>query len=124
MSDNVVTVEAMKELERRWSAADSAASKASLYAEDAIFDNINEQPIMGRDAIQAHYDGPVEINALTFDDREAVIMGNWGYTSGIFTYRGKNGFFQGHFLHVFKPVGGELRMFRHIFDVCDGECSD
>lgn len=124
MSDNVVTVEAMKELERRWSAADSAASKASLYAEDAIFDNINEQPLMGRDAIQAHYEGDVEIDALTFDDREAVVLGNWGYTSGIWTYRGQGGFNQGHFLHVFKPVDGELKMIRHIHDVCDGECPD
>ncbi len=124
MSENVVTVEAMKELERRWSATDSAASKASLYAEDAIFDNINEQPLMGKDAIQAHYEGDVEIDALTFDDREAVVLGDWGYTSGIWTYRGKGGFNQGHFLHVFKLIGGELKMIRHIHDVCDGECPE
>lgn len=124
MSENVVTVEAMKELERRWSATDSAASKASLYAEDAIFDNINEQPLMGKDAIQAHYEGDVEIDALTFDDREAVVMGSWGYTSGIWTYRGQGGFNQGHFLHVMKLVDGKLKMIRHIHDVCDGECPD
>lgn len=124
MSENVVTVQAMKELEQRWSAADSAASKADLYTEDAIFDNINEQPLMGKDAIQAHYKGDVEVNALTFDDREAVVLGNWGYTSGIWTYRGKSGFNQGHFLHVMKLVDGELKMIRHIHDVCNGECPD
>lgn len=124
MSENVVTVEAMKELERKWSAADSAASKASLYTEDAIFDNINEQPLMGRDAIEAHYEGPVEVDALTFEDREAVVFGNWGYTSGIWTYRGQDAFNQGHFLHVMKLVDGELKMIRHIHDVCNGECPE
>ncbi len=124
MEQNRVTVEAMKQLEQQWSAADSAASKASLYAEDAIFDNINEQPLMGKDAIQAHYEGDVEIDALTFDDREAVVMGSWGYTSGIWTYRGQGGFNQGHFLHVMKLVDGKLKMIRHIHDVCDGECPD
>lgn len=119
-----MTVEDMKDLERRWSAAESASAKASLYTEDAIFDNINEQPLMGRAAIEAHYRGDVEINALTFDDREAVVLGDWGYTSGIWTYRGKGGFNQGHFLHVFKTVGGELKMIRHIHDVCGGRCPD
>jgi ketosteroid isomerase-like protein len=119
MSENVVTVEAMKELERRWVAADSAAGRASLYAEDAIFDNVNEQPLMGKDAIQAHY-GTVKANTMSYDDREAVVMGSWGYTSGIWT----SGSYQGHFLHVMKLVDGKLKMIRHIHDVCDGECPE
>lgn len=123
MSDNVVTVEAMKELERRWSAADSAAGRVSLYAEDAMLDNVNSQPIIGKDPIQAHY-GTVEANTMSYDDREAVALGNWGYTSGIWTYRGQHGFNQGHFLHVMKLVDGELKMIRHIYDVCDGERPD
>lgn len=123
MSENVVTVEAMKQIEQQWSAADSAAGRVSLYTEDAMLDNVNGQPIIGKDAIQAHY-GTVEANTMSYDDREAVVLGDWGYTSGIWTYRGKGRFNQGHFLHVFKLIGGELKMIRHIHDVCNGECSD
>ena len=128
--EDAVTVEAMKQLEQQWSeflAANDPAGRAGLYAEDAIWDNINEPPLVGKDEIQALYDDQaqefIEGGTTTFESSEAVTFGDWGYTSGIWTNQDSEGnISQGHYIHVMRMVDGELKMLRHIYDECGGEC--
>lgn len=118
MSENVVTVEAMKEIEQRWAAAKNTASMMTIFAKGAMFDNIDTQPVIGKDAIRAIYEADEEGDKRTAENQEAVVMGSWGYTSGAWTVEHPDGRIdKGTYLNVIKLVDGEAKMFRQIFEV-------
>ncbi len=121
MNENVVTVEAMKQIEQQWAKPKDMASMMALYADGAMFDNIGTQPLVGKDAIQAHYeDMEEEGEVATVENREAVVMGNWGYTSGTWKVEKPSGHVdEGAYLNVIKLVDGEPKLFRQIFEVAE-----
>jgi ketosteroid isomerase-like protein len=118
MSENVVTVEAMKQIEQRWATAKDTVSMMDIFAEDAIFDNIGTQPVIGKDAIRAVYEMDEEGEKRTVENQEAVVLGSWGYSSGTWTVEHLDGRIdKGTYLNVIKLVDGEPKMFRQIFEV-------
>jgi hypothetical protein len=54
----------------------------TIFAEDAMFDNIGTQPVIGKDAIRATYEMDEEGDKRTAENQEAIVLGSWGYTSG------------------------------------------
>lgn len=118
MSESGVTVEAMKQIEQRWATAKDTVSMMDIFAEDAIFDNISTQPVIGKDAIRAVYEADEEGVKRTAENQEAVVLGSWGYSSGTWTVEHPNGHIdKGTYLNVIKLVDGEPKMFRQIFEV-------
>lgn len=116
--NRIVTVEAMKQIAQRWATAKDTASMMDVFAEDAIFDSIGTQPVIGKDAIRAVYEMDEEGEKRTAENQEAVVLGSWGYSSGTWTVEHSDGRIdKGTYLNVIKPVDGEPKMFRQIFEV-------
>ncbi len=75
MSENALTVEGLKQIEQHWATAKDMDSMMDIFTEDAIFDNIDAQPIVGKDVIRGVY-GPVEGEKRTAENQEAVVLGS------------------------------------------------
>ena len=129
MSENALTVEAMKQIEQRWATVKDMPSLLAIYTDDAMFDNISGQPVIGKDAIEAVYNAMDEEGEIegrkkgkiqTVEHREAVVLGDWGYTSGNWMVKHPFGRVdKGTYLNVIKLVDGEAKMFRHIFEITE-----
>jgi ketosteroid isomerase-like protein len=118
--DDVVTVDAMRDLEQQWSdlyESGTSLEIANLYAEDAAWDAIGEELIEGRQAIRLLFSEPTNQrgeNPLEITD--AASFGDWGYTSGIWTDIPLDGEpTTGHYVNIFKMVDGEIKFHRQIF---------
>jgi uncharacterized protein (TIGR02246 family) len=102
--------------------ARDAAKVASFYAEDAVTMSPNEQPVKGRNAIEADLRKMFQ----NFPDAEVTgtpiaseIAGDLGYVHGQFVTVGKTGQFKGHYVEVWKRVNGEWKILYDIWNRSD-----
>jgi ketosteroid isomerase-like protein len=123
-----VTVEAMKQLEQQWMdayAEDDVEGIMTLYTWDAVWDEMDQLPAIGTDAIRAYFEGNegMGVGAVTLETTEAVSFQDWGYTSGRWTYEDdEGGFSRGFYTHVFRMYAGKLLYHRDIFNRCNEVC--
>lgn len=116
MSGNGLTVKALKQIEQRWATAKDTTGMMDIFAEDAMFDDIDAQPVVGKDAIRAVYKLDEEGEERMAGNQKAVVLGSWGYSSGTWTVKHPDGRVdKGTYLNVVKLVDGEPKMFRQIF---------
>lgn len=95
-----------------------AAMIASVYTEDALSFNPNEEPSKGRQAIQRDWQKLLDggIGAVAFNTTEVESAGHLAYEVGTYEVKNKGGEVvqRGNYCVVWKRVGGQWLLHRDI----------